>query len=144
MPETLDRFITAQDQVWPAVTAELAAGQKRSHWTWFVFPQLAGLGQSPMAVRYALASVDEARAYLAHPVLSARLREVVDLMLLHRERDAEAILGSVDAMKFRSSMSLFAAADPQEPRFAEALSAFFAGAPDPKTVELIGGAGCQD
>jgi uncharacterized protein (DUF1810 family) len=144
MPEDLDRFVDAQDRVWPAVTAELAAGKKRSHWMWFVFPQLAGLGESPMAVRYALASVEEASAYLAHPLLAARLREAVELMLLHRDRDPADILGEVDAMKFRSSMSLFAAAAPDVPLFAEALSAFYAGAPDPATLELIGGAGCQD
>lgn len=144
MSADLDRFVVAQDRVWPAVTAELAAGQKQSHWMWYVFPQLAGLGRSEMALRYGIASLDEAKAYLAHPLLGARLREVVELMLLHRDRDPAAILGETDAMKFRSSLSLFAAAASDEPLFAEALSAFYAGAPDPETLVRIGGAGCQD
>ena len=130
MSKGLGRFVTAQDQVWASVTAELAAGHKRSHWMWFVFPQLAGLGRSPMAARYALVSVGEARDYLGHPLLATRLREAVDLMLLHRDRDPKAILGHIDALKFRSSMTLFAAAAPDQPRFAEALSAFYSGLPD--------------
>jgi uncharacterized protein (DUF1810 family) len=138
MPEDLDRFVAAQDRVWPAVTTELAAGAKRSHWMWFVFPQIAGLGHSPMAVRYALASVDEARAYLGHPLLGPRLRETVDLMLRHAGTAPEAILGGIDAVKFRSSMTLFATADPAEPRFQAALDAFYGGAPDPRTLALIG------
>ncbi|HVH02948.1 MAG TPA: DUF1810 domain-containing protein [Amaricoccus sp.] len=133
----LDRFLAAQDRVWPEVVAELAAGAKRTHWMWFVFPQLAGLGSSPMAVRYALGSLAEARAYLAHPVLGERLREATRLMLRHAGRPAEAVLGGIDAMKFRSSMTLFAAAAPAEALFGEAIAAFFDG-PDPRTLALLG------
>jgi uncharacterized protein (DUF1810 family) len=139
----LDRFgtfVTAQDAVWPAVTAELAAGLKRSHWMWFVFPQIAGLGGSEMAVRYALHSIEEARGYLAQPVLGERLREATRLMLGHAGRDASMILGYVDALKFRSSMTLFQAADPGEPLFAAALQSFANGVPDPRTLALLKGA----
>jgi uncharacterized protein (DUF1810 family) len=135
----LERFVAAQDRVWPAVIAELAAGAKRSHWMWFVFPQVAGLGSSPMAVRYALASVAEARAYLAHPVLGPRLHEAVGLMLRHADRAPEAILGAIDAMKLRSSMTLFEAADPDAAPFRAALDAFYAGEPDPRTLALLAG-----
>jgi uncharacterized protein (DUF1810 family) len=138
MAEGLERFVAAQDPVWPAVTAELRAGVKRSHWMWFVFPQVAGLGSSPMAVRYGIASLAEARAYLAHPVLGPRLAEATDLMLKHAGRPPEAILGGIDAMKFRSSMTLFRAAGPDDPRFGRALDAFFGGAPDPRTLALLG------
>jgi uncharacterized protein (DUF1810 family) len=135
--EGLERFVAAQDPVWARVTAELAAGAKRSHWMWFVFPQIAGLGSSAMSARYAIASLDEARAYLAHPVLGARLRQATDLMLRQSGRPAEAILGGIDAVKFRSSMTLFRAAAPGDPRFGRALDAFFGGAPDPRTRERI-------
>ncbi len=138
MAEGLERFVAAQDPVWPRVKAELAAGAKRSHWMWFVFPQIAGLGTSAMSVRYALASVAEARGYLAHPVLGARLREATDLMLGHAGRPAETVLGGIDAVKFRSSMTLFEAADPAEPRFRRALEAFFGGKADPRTLALLG------
>ena len=106
----LGRFVAAQERVWPEVVAELGAGRKRTHWMWFVFPQVAGLGSSAMAQRYAIGSLDEARAYLAHPVLGARLREATRLVLRHRGTPAEAVLGPIDAMKFRSSMTLFAEA----------------------------------
>jgi uncharacterized protein (DUF1810 family) len=135
--EGLERFVTAQDPVWPRVVAELEAGAKRSHWMWFVFPQVAGLGSSAMAQRYAIASLDEARAYLAHPVLGPRLREATDLMLGHAGRPAEAILGGIDAMKFRSSMTLFRAAAPDDRRYARALDAFWGGVPDPRTLERL-------
>lgn len=134
-----DDFVTAQDAVWPAVVAELAAGAKRSHWMWFVFPQIAGLGGSAMAVRYAIGSVEEARAYLAYPVLGARLREATRLMLRHAGQEAGAILGPVDALKLRSSMTLFQAADPAEPLFGAALAAFHGGEPDPRTLALLKG-----
>ena len=130
-------FVEAQDAVWPSVVAELGEGRKRTHWMWFVFPQLAGLGSSPMAVQYALGSIGEARAYLAHAVLGARLREATRLMLRHAGRPAEAVLGPIDAMKFRSSMTLFAAAAPAEALFGEAIAAFFEG-PDPRTLALLG------
>jgi uncharacterized protein (DUF1810 family) len=134
----LDRFVAAQDAVWPRVLAELGAGAKRSHWMWFVFPQVAGLGFSAMSQRFALASVDEARAYLAHPLLGARLRQATGLMLAHRGRPAESILGPVEALKLRSSMTLFQVAAPGEACFGAALDAFFAGAPDLRTLERVG------
>jgi uncharacterized protein (DUF1810 family) len=139
MPEGLERFVAAQDPVWSRVVAELRAGAKRSHWMWFVFPQIAGLGASAMSVRYALASVEEAADYLAHPVLGPRLREATDLMLAHAGTPVTAILGGIDAVKLRSSMTLFRAAAPGEPRFQAALDAFYAGEPDPRTLALIAG-----
>ena len=134
--EGLERFVAAQDPVWARVRAELAAGRKRSHWMWFVFPQIAGLGLSAMSQRYAIADLDEARAYLALPVLGARLREATDLMLGHAGTPAAAILGGIDAVKFRSSMTLFRAAAPDEPRFGRALELFY-GSPDPRTLERL-------
>jgi uncharacterized protein (DUF1810 family) len=136
---SLERFVAAQDPVWAEVTAELAAGRKRTHWMWFVFPQIAGLGRSGMAQRYALASVAEAADYADHPVLGPRLRQATELMLAHAGRSPESILGDIDAMKFRSSMTLFALARPGEPCFAAALDAFWDGAPDPATLELVAG-----
>jgi uncharacterized protein (DUF1810 family) len=133
---SLERFVAAQDPVWPQVTAELAAGRKQSHWMWFVFPQLAGLGRSAMAERYALASVAEAAAYAGHPVLGPRLLQATGLLLRHAGQPAEAILGPVDAMKLRSSMTLFALARPEEPGFAAVLAAFWKGRPDPATLRL--------
>lgn len=137
MTEGLERFVAAQDPVWPSVLAELAGGSKRSHWMWFVFPQLAGLGQSAMAVRYALSGLAEARAYRADPLLGARLRQATGLVLGHAGRPAETIFGGIDAVKFRSSMTLFHAADPADPVFAEALAAFFGGVADPRTLALL-------
>ena len=133
---SLERFVAAQDPVWPDVLAELEAGRKRTHWIWFVFPQIAGLGRSGMARRYALASVAEAARYLDHPVLGPRLRCATTLMLRHAGQSAEAILGPVDAMKLRSSMTLFALARPDELCFAAALDAFWDGAPDPATLAI--------
>ncbi|MFT3974294.1 MAG: DUF1810 domain-containing protein [Amaricoccus sp.] len=135
-----DIFVSAQDAVWPAVTAELAAGRKRSHWMWFVFPQIAGLGGSETAVRFAIGSLAEARSYLAHPVLAPRLRQATGLILCHAGREASLILGHVDALKLRSSMTLFQAADPAEPLFGAALAAFSDGVPDPRTLALLKGA----
>ncbi len=136
--EELELFVEAQDGLWDDVRRELAAGRKEGHWMWFVFPQLDGLGSSPTAVLFALHGVEEAASYLAHPVLGPRLHETVDLVLRHRGRDAESIFGKLDAQKFHSSMTLFALAAPEEPRFAEALAAFFDGASDPKTLQLLG------
>ena len=139
MTTDLDRFVAAQDAVWPAVAAELAAGRKATHWMWFVFPQIAGLGRSATAIRFALADIGEARAYLAHPVLGPRLRDATRAMLHHAGTAPEAILGGIDALKFRSSMTLFAAADPDEPLFPAALAAFYGGAPDPATLRRLDG-----
>ena len=131
MTGSLDRFVIAQQRDHATALAELRAGAKRSHWMWYIFPQLRGLGQSAMAETYGIADLAEARAYLAHPVLGA--------LLAHRGKDVVAILGSIDAMKLRSSMTLFErAAANTEPRFAAVLDAFYAGARDPVTLRLLG------
>lgn len=106
-PFNLERFVAAQDPVYGAVVRELKAGHKTSHWIWFIFPQTKGLGRSAMSERYAISSLDEARAYLAHPVLGPRLRECVALLTSHEGVPLEDILGELDAKKFRSSMALF-------------------------------------
>lgn len=138
--ETLARFIEAQSPDYPRVVAELERGEKRSHWIWYVFPQIAGLGRSPTSHRYAISGLPEARAYLAHPLLGHRLDECTDVMLgWHGERSAEAILGELDALKFRSSMTLFEAAQGGA-RFTRALDAFFDGQRDARTLELLGSA----
>ncbi len=136
-PYDLDRFVQAQEPVMAQVLAELAAGRKRTHWMWFVFPQLAGLGQSAMARRYALGSLDEARAYLAHPVLGPRLVQCAWLVNGVQGRTANAVFGSPDDVKFHSSMTLFALAQPGEAVFRQALDTYFGGAMDPMTVEKV-------
>jgi uncharacterized protein (DUF1810 family) len=136
-PFDLERFVAAQDAVMANVRAELAAGAKRSHWMWFVFPQAAGLGFSTMAERYAIRSRAEARAYLAHPVLGPRLRECTGLVLDVKNRDAHAIFGSPDDLKFRSAMTLFAAEG--ETLCRQALDAFFAGKQDVRTLSIMRG-----
>lgn len=133
-PFDLQRFMAAQAPVFEAVLRELRDGRKTSHWMWFVFPQIAGLGFSAMALRYALVSPDEARAYLDHPVLGPRLRQCVATLLDVPGRSAHEIFGSPDDMKLRSSLTLFAAAAPDEPLFAQALERFFDGVPDPATL----------
>jgi uncharacterized protein (DUF1810 family) len=137
MTSDLERFSTAQAGVYAQVCAELRAGQKRSHWMWFVFPQIYGLGSSAMAVRYALASVDEAKAYLAHPVLGARLRECTGLVLGVQGKTVEEIFGYPDDLKFHSSMTLFARADASGGLFAEVLTKFFDGAEDQGTLARL-------
>ena len=134
----LERFVRAQDehQTYTHAVGELRAGRKTGHWMWFVFPQIAGLGRSAMAQAYAIADLAEARAYLLHPVLGPRLVECAEIMAGHRDKTAEQILGGIDAMKLRSSMTLFAAADPQQPVFRAVLDQFFAG-PDPETLGRI-------
>lgn len=139
-PYGLQRFVDAQARNYADALSELRAGRKASHWMWYVFPQVAGLGSSAMARAYAIRSIEEARAYLAHPVLGARLRECVAAALTVRGRSARQVFGSPDDLKFRSSLTLFAAADPGEPLFRDALDAYFAGAPDAATVEKLGGA----
>lgn len=133
----LERFVAAQDPVLPQVLQELGRGRKRSHWMWFVFPQLRGLGSSSMAHLYGLASLEEARAYLAHPVLGPRLRQCCALMLQVPDASAHDILGSPDDMKFRSCVTLFAAAAPDEPLFRQCLERFYGAAPDPRTLALL-------
>lgn len=137
MPYDLDRFAAAQAPVLETVRDELTAGAKRTHWMWFVFPQIAGLGSTDMARRYAIASLDEARAYLADPVLGPRLVELAALVNGVEGRSAHEIFGSPDDLKFRSSMTLFAQADPNEPAFSNALAKYYAGEPDPRTLEIL-------
>jgi uncharacterized protein (DUF1810 family) len=136
-PFNLGRFVDAQARVYEQVLRELKVGRKRSHWMWFIFPQIAGLGQSPMSIRFAIASVDEAKAYLAHPVLGARLSECARLTLDVEGKTARDIFGAVDEMKFRSSMTLFARAAPDEAAFQRCLEKYFAGSPDPATVAKL-------
>ena len=119
------------------VLQELGAGRKRTHWMWFVFPQLRALGQSPTAKRYGVASLDEARAYTGHPVLGPRLILCTDLVLATRQQTLHDIFGSPDDMKFRSSMTLFSRSSPTTPSFASALQQFCGGESDPKTVALL-------
>jgi uncharacterized protein (DUF1810 family) len=136
-PHNLQRFIDAQDGVFEIALAELRAGSKQSHWMWFIFPQLAGLGRSPTAQFYAVSAVDEARAYLAHPVLGPRLKRSVEaLMRGAGKRSAEQILGPIDAMKLRSSLTLFDAVASDDV-FASALGAFFGGEADERTLALL-------
>ena len=133
----LHRFIEAQDGVLAHVRAELAAGRKRSHWMWFVFPQLDGLARSETARFYALHSLDEARAYLAHPILGPRLLDCTALVNAVEGRSIHQILGSPDDLKFHSCMTLFAAADPSEPAFRQALQKYYGGARDEGTTRLL-------
>ncbi|MDR7100500.1 uncharacterized protein (DUF1810 family) [Lysobacter niabensis] len=138
MPDSwnLQRFVDAQATVYDDVVDELHDGRKASHWMWFVFPQLRGLGHSPTAQHYGLASLDEARAYFAHPLLGERLRECTRLALRAGD-DAHALFGSPDDLKFRSCMTLFRHAAPDEALFADALRQYFGGANDPRTDALL-------
>jgi uncharacterized protein (DUF1810 family) len=135
-PYDLQRFAEAQAQINSRVTAELAAGAKQSHWMWFIFPQIAGLGFSAMAQRYAIGSRAEAEAYLAHPILGARLIECTRLVLGVKNRTIHDILGSPDDVKFRSSMTLFGAVS-DDPSFARAIERYYAGVPDQATLEIL-------
>lgn len=133
---TLDRFVRAQEGSYGQALSELQAGRKRSHWIWFVLPQLRGLGRSQMAHDYGLGGRAEAEAYLAHPVLGARLRECVAAMLTHAGRPPASILGEVDALKFRSCLTLFDAVMPGDV-FAQALDAFYGGERDAATLAML-------
>lgn len=133
----LERFVIAQAPVWPAVRAELQAGRKQTHWMWFVFPQLASLGRSGMARHYGLSGLDEARAYLAHPVLGPRLLECCGILLKLRGRTSVNIFGSVDAMKLRSCLTLFMLAGPDAVAFRECLLKFYDDKPDPLTLDEV-------
>jgi uncharacterized protein (DUF1810 family) len=135
-PFHLARFVEAQEPVWPRVLQELREGRKQSHWMWFVFPQLAGLGHGAMAQCYAIASLQEARAYLDHPLLGPRLRQATQLTLAIADRDAHAIFGTPDDLKFRSSMTLFDAAAPHD-IFVDALTKHFGGKGDPLTLTKL-------
>jgi uncharacterized protein (DUF1810 family) len=133
----LDRFVTAQARIYDTVRTELAAGRKRTHWMWFIFPQIEGLGSSPTAQLYAIRSPAEARAYLDHHLLGARLRACTELTLNCGTDDAHRIFGSPDDMKFRSSMTLFAVASNRADPFGSALARFFDGEEDPLTIARL-------
>jgi uncharacterized protein (DUF1810 family) len=135
--EGLDRFVVEQQGVYEGVLRELRAGRKTGHWIWFIFPQLAGLGRSSMSQHFAIGSLEEARAYLAHPVLGARLRECSEVLLAIDGRTAVEIFGSLDAMKLRSCMTLFHRATPQDPVFERVLDRYFGGVPDAATDALL-------
>lgn len=137
MDVNLRRFVDAQAPVYDTVLAELRAGRKRSHWIWFIFPQIAGLGHSATAQLYAIASLDEAAAYAAHPVLGPRLRACSALVAAIEGRTVEQIFGYPDDMKFRSSMTLFARAVPDEPVFAACLDKYFSSVPDAATLDRL-------
>ncbi len=138
MEYDLDRFVAAQAQVYESVLAELRDGRKRSHWMWFIFPQVAGLGLSEISRRFAIESLDEARAYLADPLLGARLSECAALVVASGAPTAEQIFGPIDARKLRSSMTLFHRAAPREPIFGQVLKRYFDGVPDEATDKLLG------
>src|SRR3954465_14420817 len=133
----LQRFVDAQATIYPQVIAELKAGRKQSHWMWFIFPQIAGLGHSAMAQRYAIQSLDEAQAYLAHPLLGARLRECCKAVLAVEGKSAHKIFGSPDDLKFCSSLTLFAQAAPDEALFRNLLEKYFGGEDDPLTLQKL-------
>src|SRR5438045_8687275 len=126
-PYNLERFVSAQQAIYPQVVSELRAGYKSSHWMWFIFPQIRGLGRSPVSIEYAISSREEAQAYLRHPILGPRLKECTRLVLALEGRSVEEIFGSPDDMKFRSSMTLFAQVSPDDDIFKRALELHFGG-----------------
>jgi uncharacterized protein (DUF1810 family) len=136
-PYNLQRFVLAQDPVFTQVLGELKRGEKRQHWMWFVFPQIKGLGQSQIANKYAISSGAEAKAYLGHPILGIRLIQCTQLTLATEERVAEQIFGTIDACKFKSSMTLFASVAPDQRVFQDALERYYHGELDSKTLNLL-------
>jgi len=138
MPYDLERFLEEQQNVYDDVLAELRRGRKTGHWMWFVFPQVAGLGYSFMSQRFAISSLDEAREYLAHPVLGPRLRECARTVLETQDRTAEDIFGSIDALKLRSCMTLFHRAAPDETVFTQVLDRYYSGIADWATEARLG------
>jgi len=136
-PYNLQRFADAQEPVFPRVLAELGQGRKYGHWIWFIFPQLKGLGRSPTSEFFGISSLGEAKAYLQHPVLAPRLIKCTELVNAVEGRDAEGIFGDIDAMKFRSSMTLFACADPGNRTFSAALAKYFGGQFDSRTTAYL-------
>lgn len=135
----LQRFVEVQNPVYKRVLAELREGRKRTHWMWFIFPQIRGLGQSEIAQRFSIGSLHEAEAYLAHPILGSRLRECTELVSEVQSRAIEEIFGYPDHLKFRSSMTLFAQAAPGEKAFADAIDKYFDGVPDEFTISRLAG-----
>lgn len=138
-PYDLERFLAAQDTggTYAQAVAELRGGTKRSHWMWFIFPQIAGLGQSATSRKYAIASLDEAQTYLRHPVLGARLIECAEAVAGHKGRTAAQIFGGIDSRKLHSSLTLFSRAAPEEAIFQQILDQYFEGLPDPATDEIL-------
>ena len=136
-PYHLQRFVDAQASCFAQVRSELAAGKKRTHWMWFIFPQLEGLGSSPMAQRFAISGIEEAQAYLAHPVLGDRLRDCTVLVNAVSGCSVEDIFGYPDDLKFHSSVTLFASTDPENKAFNEALKKYFKGVPDQATMDRL-------
>ena len=136
-PYDLERFVKAQEANYDEALAELRAGQKRTHWSWYVLPQIQGLGASPMSVRYAISGVEEARAYLRHPILGARLRESVATINAHKGLRAADILGAIDSQKFHSCVTLFAQVSAEGSPFHEALTRYFSGARDRNTLDKL-------
>ena len=136
-PDPLARFVHAQERHYAQALSELSAGRKRTHWIWYVLPQLRELGRSEMAREYGIAGRAVAASYFAHPILGPRLVECVSTILGHSDRSAVEILGEIDAMKFRSCVTLFAEVAPTEPAFALALAAFYQGKPDNETLRLL-------
>jgi len=137
-PHRLSRFVQAQASDYDRALAEIRAGRKRSHWMWYVFPQLAGLGSSPMSKQFAIRSLDEARAYLEHPLLGPRLRECAEAVLAVEGRSAVEIFGSPDDFKLRSCATLFARVSPAGSVFHRLLAEYYGGAPDGRTLDLLG------
>lgn len=136
-PFDLTRFVAAQEHVYETALAELRRGEKRTHWMWFIFPQLTGLGTSPTAQKYAIQNLDEARAYLAHPVLGPRLLECCRAILAVDGKSASDIMGYPDDMKLKSSMTLFSLTTNSKSEFREVLAKYFGGARDERTLELL-------
>ena len=136
-PFHLERFVEAQVPIYEQALRELRAGCKRSHWMWFIFPQAAGLGHSPMAQHYAITSPDEAKAYLAHPLLGPRLHECAQTLLEVTGKSATEIMGTPDDLKLRSSATLFAAVSPEGSVFHQLLDRYFDGRPDPRTITWL-------
>ena len=134
---SLDRFLEAQERMYETALKEIKNGEKESHWMWYIFPQLRGLGKSQMAYAYGINGLEEAKAYLAHPVLSARLIEISEALLEHKGKDIEDILGDIDAMKLRSSMTLFALISEGGSIYHNVLDCFYNGKTDSYTIELI-------
>ncbi len=135
-PHKLHRFLDAQEPVFDQVLRELSAGRKQTHWMWFIFPQLGGLGHSPTAQHFAIASREEAKAYLRHPILGPRLETCCQIVNALQNRSAERIFGYPDYLKFRSCLTLFAEAAPDNPAFREGLQKYFGGQPDALTLKL--------
>lgn len=134
---SLDRFLDAQERMYEIALKEIRNGEKESHWMWYIFPQLRGLGRSQVAYTYGINGLEEAKAYLAHPVLSARLIEISEALLDHNDEDIEDIFGDIDAMKLRSSMTLFACIGKNDSIFHKVLNCFYKGKKDDQTLKLI-------